>query len=157
MLQTDEVILNILQDAKNNGNELLSHFKLGFPSKQIAKETNSIFIASVDSESYKEGTEYSQFQDMVEILVVTKNRNYRESIDIIKVTCREIIRLIYQNRDRFPNKPVVRNVTPDYNSDFVLNRGHIMVQVVTEPFNFEYDEEEVSRVCEILVNDIIIE
>lgn len=154
MLQTDEIILGILQDEKKDGNELLQKFKLGFPNKQIAQESNSIFVAAVDSESYNEGENYSQYRDMVEILIVTKKREHSEAIDIIKVACREIVRLIYKNSDRFVNKPVARNITPDYGTNFVANRGHIMVQVVTAPFSFEKDDADIERVCQLLVDDI---
>lgn len=154
MLQSDEIIFNILKTAKEDGNELLHYFKLGYPSRLIAKDVNSIFVASVDSESYQEGTDYSQYRDMVEIVVVTKKRDYLESLDVIKTVCREIVKLIYENVDKFHNKPVVRNITPDYGTDYVVNRGHIMVQVTTEPFRFDNNEADINRVCQILVNDI---
>ena len=57
-------------------------------------------------------------------------------------------------RERFPNKPVVRNINPVFNVDYVLNRGQIMVQVVTEPFEFEELSEEEIDICCIYIDEI---
>ena len=108
MLQSDEIILKILLKAKNEGNQLLEHFKIGYPSKQVVQESNNIFVGAVDSESNLDGFEFSSFTDLVEVLIVTKNRNYVESVKIIKIVAKEITRLIYENVDLFDEKPVIR-------------------------------------------------
>lgn len=151
MLQSDETILNILLKAKNDGNELLKHFKIGYPSKQIVQESNSIFIASVDTENTDSGLDYLAFRDLVEVLIVTKNREYEEAVKIIKTVSKEIIRLINENETLFERRPVIRNITPEYNRDFVLTRGHIRIQV----YNSEsIDSEEEYRDCvNILAED----
>ena len=157
MLQTDEIILNILLDAKkdkDNPNQLLQKFKIGYPNKKISQESNSIFIGVVDSESYGEGFAHSQFRDLVEILIVTKNRDYKNAMNIIKTVSLEIIKLIYENKDKFPNKPVIRNVTPDYGADYVITRGHILVQCITNPIDFYVDDATITDVCKLIVNDI---
>ena len=153
MLQTDETILKILLNAKNQNNKLLKHFKIGYPSKQVVQESNSIFIGAVDTESNLEGFEFSSFTDLVEVLIVTKNRNYNESLKIIKIVSKEITRLIYENTDLFPNKPIIRNLTPEYNRDFILTRGHLRIQVKSEPESLVPSEDE-YLLCNILLEKI---
>lgn len=154
MLATDETILNILLDAKKKeGNELLQYFKINFPSNRVAEESNSIFIASVDSEVNTIGYDSQSFVDKVEVLVITKNREYNTAIKIIKTVSREIIKLVLENSDKFPNKPIVERVTPEYNMDFVLTRGHIMFRVNTEMDNFNATDE-TTTICQILKDDM---
>lgn len=151
MLQSDEKILRILLEAKEaDENELLKHFKISFPSQRVAQESNSIFVGAVDSESHLEGYEFSQFNDLVEILIVTKNRDYYEALTIIKTVSREIIRLIYENNEYFQNKPIIRNITPEYNRDSVLTRGHLMVQIKTEPMELIPSDDEYDLCCILL-------
>jgi hypothetical protein len=153
MLATDEIILKILMDAKSEGNDLLKHFKINYPSNRVAEESNSIFIASVDSEANNIVFDAQSFVDRVEVLIVTKNREYQKAIRIIKTVSREIIRLVMVNQDQFPNKPIVERVTPEYNQDYVLTRGHILFRVNTEMDDFDIDDE-MYTVCQILTEDM---
>ena len=153
MLSTDETILNILIDAKTEGNELLQYFKINYPSEKVSEESNSIFIASVDSESHTLAMDSQAFVDRVEVLIVTKNRDYQKAIDIIKTVSKEVISLVMKNSHLFPNKPVVERVTPEYSNDFVLTRGHIMFRVNTEIDDFDITEEKL-RICQILTEDM---
>lgn len=156
MLSTDETILNILLDAKSNGNQLLQYFKIGYPSKQVAEESNSIFVASVDSEANEVGYTFQSFIDRVEILIVTKNQDYRKAINIIKSVSREVMKVISENVDLFDNKPIFERVTPEYNSSYALTRGHIMVQVKTSPVDLELDDDYVT-ICQILTEDMEVD
>lgn len=153
MLSTDETILNILIDAKTEGNELLQYFKINYPSEKVSEESNSIFIASVDSESHTLAMDSQAFVDRVEVLIVTKNREYQKAIDIIKTVSKEVISLVIKNSHLFPNKPVVERVTPEYSNDFVLTRGHIMFRVNTGMDDFDITEEKL-RICQILTEDM---
>ena len=153
MLSTDETILNILIDAKTEGNELLQYFKINYPSEKVSEESNSIFIASVDSESHTLAMDSQAFVDRVEVLIVTKNREYTKAIDIIKTVSKEVISLVMKNSNLFPNKPIVERVTPEYSNDFVLTRGHIMFRVNTEIDDFDITEEKL-RICQILTEDM---
>ena len=94
MLQSDEIILKILLKAQNDGNQLLNHFKIGYPSK-----------------------------------------------------------LIYENNDLFDNKPIIRNITPEYNRDFVLTRGHLRIQVKSEPESLVPSEGD-YYLCNLLLEKI---
>lgn len=153
MLSTDETILNILIDAKTEGNELLQYFKINYPSEKVSEESNSIFIATVDSESHTFAMDSQAFVDRVEVLIVTKNRDYQKAISIIKTVSREVISLVMKNSHLFPNKPVVERVTPEYSNDFVLTRGHIMFRVNTGMDDFDITEEKL-RICQILTEDM---
>lgn len=153
MLTTDEIILNILLDAKSDGNELLQYFKINYPNNRVAEESNSIFIASVDAEGHTVAMDSQSFVDKVEVLIVTKNQDYQKAIRIIKTVSREVIRLVREHKDLFPVKPVVERVTPEYNKDFVLTRGHIMFQVKTEMDDFSRDDE-LLTICQILAEDM---
>ena len=152
MLETDEIILGILQTAKTNGNQLLKHFHIQHPNKRIAEESNSIFIATVSSENNIDGFTFSTFTDLVEILIVTKQKEYEKAITIIKTVSKEVCNLIMQNTDLFPNKPVIRNINPELNMDFVLTRGHIMVEVNTEAEDFNVSDEEYN-ICDLILDD----
>lgn len=153
MLHSDEIILQILLKAKNDGNPLLQHFKIGYPSKNVVQESNNIFVGAVDSESNTEGFEFSSYTDLVEVLIVTKNRNYQESIKIIKIIAKEIASLIYKNLELFDNKPIIRNITPEYNRDFVLTRGHLRIQVKSKPESLVPSDDEYT-LCNILLEKI---
>ena len=153
MLQLDETIVKILLKEKSDGNQLLKYFKIGYPSKNVVQESNSIFVGAVDSETNVEGYDFSTYTDLVEVLIVTKNRNYHESIKIIKIISKEIMKLIYKNIDLFDNKPIIRNITPEYNRGFVLTRGHMMIQVKSKVESLVPSEDEYT-LCNILLNKI---
>lgn len=155
ILRTDEIIYNILFEAKENEDSpLLEYFQIRYPSEQSLKESNAIFVGMVDSESVNEGYDFSEYRDLVEILIITKKRDYQEALAIIKTMSRYIVSLIKKNKAKFPNKPVIRNITPEYGNNFVLNRGHILVQVNTAPVDDEVLEDEELRICELLMGDI---
>lgn len=153
MLELDEIILKILHDAKRDNNILLKHFIIQHPSKRVAQESNSIFIACVSSENNIDGFDFSTFRDLVEILIVTKQNEYDKAIKVIKTVSTEICRLIMENTDKFPNKPVIRNINPEFNNDFLLTRGHIMVQCNTDPVTFDLTDDEYS-ICDIILEGI---
>ena len=155
MLNLDDIILQILQTEKQNGNTLLKHFHIQHPSKRIAEESNSIFVATVSSENNLDGFDFSSFTDLVEILIVTKQKDYHKAITIIKTVSYEICRVIMENRELFPNKPVIRNVNPEFNNDFILNRGHIMVQCNTEPETFDITDE-LYNICNVYLEEDVI-
>lgn len=157
MLSTDDTILNILNTEKINGNKLLQHFKISYPDKNLAQENNCIFIAVVSSENQLNGFEFEQFKDLVEILVVTKQKDNLKGIKVIKTVSYEICKLIMEHRDEFPNKPVIRNINPYFDVNMILKRGQIMVQVNTEPVDFEISDDTIDHVCSIISEDIEIE
>ena len=57
------------------------------------------------------------------------------------------------NLDKFPNKPVIRNINPEFNLDFVFTRGHIMVEVKTEPIDFDVTDSEYN-ICNVILKDM---
>lgn len=156
MLSSDEIIKDILIEEKRNGNRILEPFNIQYPNQRLAEESNNIFIATVSSENNLDGFDFSTFQDLVEIYVITKQLEYEKAIILIKAVCSEICGLIMKHRDRFSTKPVIRNINPEFNKDFVLNRGRIMVQVVTEPVDFELSKDEYN-VCEVILDEIKID
>lgn len=157
MLSTDTTILEILLKAKNEGNRLLQHFHISYPNKQLAEENNTILIAAVSSENNLNGYEFEQFRDLVEILIVTKQKDNEKAIRIIKTVSYEICKLIMSNIDKFPNKPVIRNINPYFDVDLILSRGQIMVQCNTEPEDFEITEDEIDHVCNLIIEYIDVE
>ena len=152
MLSSDVIIRDILTNAKNSGNSLLEPFHITYPTSKLAEESNSIFVACVSSENNIDGFEFNTFTDLVEILIVTKQKDYNKAITIIKTISNEICGLILKNRDKFPNKPVIRNINPMFNMDYILNRGQIMIQVNTEPVDFNITEDEYT-ICRSLLNE----
>ncbi len=170
MLQTDEKIVEILLKEKHeNNNPLLKHFKISYPNSNIAQESNTIFVGIADYETKGNGFDFDGGLDLVDILVVTKKRPnktgkktdkkiYDESKHIIKIVLLEIRRLLQleENVRILGNVPRFRNITPEYNRNYVINRGHMMLQLKVIDEIEDYDTE-FERVCNILVNDIIEE
>lgn len=157
MLSTDNTILNILNEAKINGNRLLEKFKISYPDKRLAQENNCILVAVVSAENNLNGFEFEQFKDLVEILVVTKQKENEKAIKIIKTVSYEICRLIIENKDKFPNKPVIRNINPYFDVNMILSRGQIMVQVNTEPVDFGISDDTIDHICELISENIEVE
>jgi len=157
MLSVDNTILEILNTAKLEGNQLLQKFKIGYPDKRLAQENNCILVAVVSSENNLDGYDFNTFKDLVEILVVSKHKDNFKAIEIIKAISYEVCRLIVTNKDKFPNKPVIRNVNPYFDVDMILSRGQIMVQVITEPTDFLVSEADIENVCSLLSEDIEME
>lgn len=154
MLSSDEIIYNILTNAQQD-NELLQQLHIEYPSRKVAEESNSIFIAAVSSEPNNEMLDSTEYRDLVEILVTTKIRDYRDAVTVIKTVIREITRILKQSNE-FDVTPIVRNIAPEYNSNFVLNKGHIMVEVLTE-IEDNIPQETYDKVCSILINNIEVE
>ena len=59
-----------------------------------------------------------------------------------------------KNANKFPNKPVIRNINPYFDVNLTVTRGQIMVNVITEPVDFKIDKDTVENVCNILVKNI---
>lgn len=167
MLTTDEKIVEILLNEKtNNNNPLLQHFKISYPNNTIAQMSNTIFVGVADYESKENGFDFDKGTDLVDILVVTKKVDnkgnkktdkqiYSESKKIIKTVMLEIRRILQKddNVAILGGLPRFRNITPEYSPNYVLNRGHMMLQlnVIDDIF---YDSESIERVCELLVENI---
>lgn len=155
MLSTDNTILNILTEAKKEGNPLLKHFKIGYPTKELAQENNTILVAVVSSENELNGFDFEEFRDLVEILIVTKQKDNIKASKIIKAVAYEICRLILKNEDLFPNKPIIRSVNPFFDVDMTLTRGQVMVNVNTEPVDFDLSEDIILEVANLISEDNI--
>ena len=157
LLSSDELIYNLLTTAKTDGNPLLEHFHISYPDKTIMRESNSIYVAVVSTEPSMELFDSTEYRDLVEILVSTKIKDYRRAVNVIKTVIREIIRILKTDAgDDFNIRPVIRNIAPEYNPNFVLNKGHIMVEVITE-IEDTVDSETIGNVCKILTEDIEVE
>lgn len=157
MLSSDTQIIEILQKSKNEGNSLLKHFKIGYPTRELAQENNTILVACVSSENQLDGFDFDQFRDLVEILIITKQKDNHKAIKIIKTLSYEICKLIMSNSDLFPNKPIIRNINPFFDVNMVLTRGQVMVNVNTEPVDYDINPETYEDVELLLDEDIIIE
>lgn len=166
MLYTDELIVEILLNEKKNGNKLLQHFKISYPSNKVAEASNTIFVGVADYEISKTGYDFDEGHDLIDILVVTKkkdniknkkidNKVYSESKFIIKMVLREIKRILTtpENIKKLGNRPVFRNITPEYNPNYILNRGHMLVQVSVIDL-FDNYEDEFDKVCSLLVENV---
>lgn len=155
MLSSDEIIYNLILTEKQNGNPILQHFHISYPSTNVARESNTIFVAVVSSEPNTELFETTEYKDLIEILIVTKIRDYKRAKFVIKNVTRELIKLI-KNCTEFDVRPIVRNIAPEYNSNFVLNKGHIMIEILGE-LEDETPVETIDKVCSILLEDIEVD
>lgn len=170
MLTTDEKIVEILMKEKvENNNPLLQYFKISYPNNTIAQMSNTIFVGVADYESKENGFEFDKGTDLVDILVVTKKMDnkgnkktdkqiYSESKKIIKTVMLEIRRILQkeENIEILGGLPRFRNITPEYSPNYVLNRGHMMLQLNVID-DIEYDSENIESVCSLLVENIDIE
>ena len=147
MLDTDFKIIEILQKAKTDGNDILKYFHISYPKEELAMESNCIFVACVSSENNLKGFEFETFTDLVEIVITTKKQDNIKAINLIKIIAQEICKIIMENHNEFPNKPTIRSINPYFNPDYVLNRGQIMLQVNTEPTDFIVSERDIKRIC----------
>ena len=168
MLQTDEKIVSILLKEKvEKNNPLLKHFKISYPNSNIAQESNTIFVGIADYEMGDNGFDFDSGTDLVDILVVTKKRPnkynkktdkeiYDESKHIIKMVLLEIRRILQldENVEILGNMPRFRNITPEYNRNYVINRGHMMLQLKVIDEIGDYSEQ-FKNVCNILLDEII--
>ena len=167
MLLSDEKIVKILLDEKTNGNRLLQFFKISYPSDKVAQPSNSIFVGIADYETTEQGFDFDKGNDLVDILVVTKkqdnqrnkldNEIYSESKHIIKTVLLEIRRILRSDDsvNVLGSTPTFRNITPEYNPNYVLNRGHMLVQVpCIDSFD---DSESYDCVCNLLLEDIEVQ
>ena len=90
MLSSDETIYSVLKKAKKDGNQVLEHFQIMYPSKKVASESNTIFIGVVSSEIHTEMNNASEYKDLIEILITTKIKDYKRAIFTIKTVSKEI-------------------------------------------------------------------
>lgn len=163
MLQSDEIILNILLSEKKKGNPILKYFKISYPNKTIVQPSNTIFVAVVSYEEQGKAYGVTEGKDLVEIVIATKKRDnknvkqtdYSDTKFIIKTVIKEIRRLLLskENRDYFRATPVFRNISPEYNNTFAFNRGHLLVEVPV----LEADgnsEDDAERIKNLLIGDV---
>ena len=64
MLSTDEIIINILLNAKKDGHELLKHFKIGFPRREATVICLAIFscvIANIIHRHYLKSSKDNEY------------------------------------------------------------------------------------------------
>lgn len=156
MLESDEIIYNYLIETKENGNELLQHFHIKYPDKNIVMESNSIFVGAISSETETETNAGTEYRDLIEILVTTKIKDHDRAVRVIKTTIREVIRVI-KECPYFTPRPRVRNISADYDSrNYLLNRGHIMVECLSGVEDYDAPDD-VKNVCKILVEDMEVE
>jgi len=121
----------------------------------LAQENNTILVACVSSENQLSGFDFEEFRDLVEILIVTKQEDNIKASKIIKTVSYEICRLIMKNMELFPNKPIIRNINPFFDVDMTLTRGQVMVNVNTEPVDFDLSEDIITEVCNLISEDNI--
>lgn len=142
MLQTDEKILKILlHEKRDEDNKVLKHFKINYPSNNLAQNSNNIFVACVSYEETGRNFDTVEGKDLVEILIVTKKvdnkairqTDYSDVKFIIKTVMKEIQRILLlpKYRQLLHATPVFRNISPEYNNNYQLNRGHMLVELKT--------------------------
>lgn len=152
MLSTDlDIRDELIENQKTD--KLLKLFEIRLPDKQLAEESNSIYIASVDAEDHNSGLDFLQFRDMVEILIITKNLDYEDAVEVIRTVARRIIHVL-RNSKKFNNRLVFRNLTLEYSpGSMELKRGHMLIQKVCDPEPDELTEAEYKKVCKIIMED----
>ena len=153
MLDTDTIILETLLNAQKT-NPLLKHFEISYPNKSLMDEVNKIEVSCVSAENNVTGFEFESFTDLVEIVISTKKLSYNKSIRVIKSVAIEIRKELKKN-PYLAQRLVTRSISPLYEKGtFHIKKGHILFQFKTEPEKDELSEDEIDKICKILVEDI---
>lgn len=156
MLETDTIILNTLLEAQED-NQLLKMFKITYPDKGLADEINKIEVSCVSAENNITGFDHESFTDMVEILISTKKLEYKKGIRVIKTVAKEIRKVLRANP--YLNQRLVnRSISPLYEKGTLqIKKGHMIFQFKTEPEKDENTDDEIDKICSILIEDIEVE
>lgn len=125
-------------------NPILSEFLLKYPSKQIAQSSNTIYIGFSEARATNRTHNSQNYDELIDIIITTKQIDYYESAKIYKVVCDIILKTLRKD-DYLRDKMSVISFMHKYNSDNTLQFGELLLSFNTvEKFDKMdiYDDED---------------
>lgn len=153
MFDIDYKILSFLLAKQNEGDAILEQFKIQFPSKRISHDSNSIFIGLAESTATDRTHESQYYNNLVDIIITTKNKEYIKAIKIFRAVSKRVISLLRQSKE-FSDSFNVVSFIPKYDeATLVLKQADLLLSFESlEEFNIT--DEEIKN---ILIGDVTIE
>lgn len=141
--QTSDIL--IYKALKNSKHPLLKKFKIEFPSEgALAQESNTIFVMNATEDFDFETTDSEHYKVLTEIYVKTKKADYKATSKLLRTTIRAIKNVLKKEEKLKRYKPIFRNSSSKYASQFALKAKNLLVQT-NEMDTYEYDDEDYSE------------
>lgn len=153
MFDIDYKILSFLLAKQNEGDAILEQFNIRFPSKRISQDSNSIFIGLAESTATDRTHESQYYNNLVDIIITTKNKEYVKASKIFRAVSKRVISLLRQSKE-FSDSFNVVSFIPKYDeATLVLKQADLLLSFESlEEFNIT--DEEIKN---ILIGDVTIE
>lgn len=153
MFDIDYKILSYLLAKQKEGDTILEQFNIRFPSKSISQNSNSIFIGLAESTATDRTHESQYYNNLVDIIITTKNKEYVKASKIFRAVSKRIISLLRQSKE-FSDSFNVVSFIPKYDeATLVLKQADLLLSFESlEEFNIT--DEEIKN---ILIGDVTIE
>ena len=153
MFDIDYKILSFLLAKQKEGDTILEQFNIRFPSKSISQNSNSIFIGLAESTATDSTHESQYYNNLIGIIITTKNKDYVKASKIFRAVSKRIISLLRQSKE-FSDSFNVVSFIPKYDeSTLVLKQADLLLSFESlEEFNIT--DEEIKN---ILIGDVTIE
>lgn len=153
MFDIDYKILSFLLAKQNEGDAILEQFKIQFPSKRISHDSNSIFIGLAESTATNKTHESQYYNNLVDIIITTKNKEYVKASKIFRAVSKRVISLLRQSKEFSDSFNVVSYIPKYDESTLVLKQADLLLSFESlEEFNIT--DEEIKN---ILIGDVTIE
>lgn len=153
MFDIDYKILSYLLAKQKEGDTILEQFNIRFPSKSISQNSNSIFIGLAESTATDRTHESQYYNNLVDIIITTKNKEYVKASKIFRAVSKRVISLLRQSKE-FSDSFNVVSFIPKYDeATLVLKQADLLLSFESlEEFNIT--DEEIKN---ILIGDVTIE
>lgn len=122
-------IIRVLKKEQIN-NPILSEFLLKYPSKEIAQSNNVIYIGFSEAKATTKTHNSQNYEELIDIIITTKQIDYYESAKIYKVVCDIILKTLRED-DRLRDKMTVISFMHKYNSNNTLQFGELLLSFKT--------------------------
>lgn len=134
-LTSDILIYNILQ---NSDDEFIQKCNIKFIDRSVpAEEDDTIYVASIDCEHYRETFDHTQYRALVNVYVKTKDTDYVEGSRFLRTVIRHIKYVLKSNSECKERNITFRNIKYEYGSSYTLKGMHLLIQLLE-------NEEEIS-------------
>lgn len=152
-LNTDTEIYNTLVDAKKNGNELLKHFKILYPTKVPVEPINVIYVGRQDSDEdtgSRHNFDSKEWNVETNIYIMTKDYDHLDRYRLLKTVTFEVMDILEHS--------LIRDYIRIPEQQFLYNNHNIIqtskITVITHEIMKKVEEitDEKMKICRILSN-----
>lgn len=143
-------IYKLLKEAQKD-DEILQHFNIQFPSRQIAESSNSIFVGLSEARATARTHTSQNYEELIDIIIVTKQTKYFEASKIYDAVTNIILNILRQD-DRYKDRLNWSNFTHRYNpTTNELQLSELLINIrADEQFYTELAESEQINKVNIL-------